>query len=394
MAVTGRLEDTGVPGILQVFAQGKKTGRLTFSSSDSQAVVVLLQGQLVYAASNSVRETLGHCLISRGSIDGNTLAEALTRQHASKHSVRLGNVLQEMGAVTEEEILDIVTSQARRVLREIVGWTVGFFKFEKMDLQDGGEIPVDLNDFLIEEGLRVDRVLLDIAMDEDQDLDENEGDVASLSLSLREVIGQVSHPTINAEVTQALLSFSSAFLERAVLLLHDAGGFEGIAHFGLPAETSGAVRDVRLPASDNLFTEVLESRQCTTGPRGPDTLGGLAAVFGLDEPREVVVCPLVVNDEVLLLLVGEAGGRTIGSADLLEAVMLQTGLVMEKSLLEQRVKALEGQLEALKAQAQPTEPPTESKVSLSDGGLSKPSGTGIAESSQRIADLLAGRTQG
>ncbi|MEM1247909.1 MAG: DUF4388 domain-containing protein [Acidobacteriota bacterium] len=393
MAVTGRLEETGVPGILQVFAQGKKTGRLTFSSSDSQAVVVLHEGQLVYAASNAVRETLGHCLISRGTIDGDTLAEALSRQHASKNSVRLGNVLQEMGAVSEEEVLEIVTGQARRVLREIVDWTVGFFKFEKMEFDDGGEIPVDLNDFLMEEGLRVDRVLLDIALDEEED-ESDEEDVTALSLSLREVIGQVSHPTINAEVTQALLSFSSAFLDRAVLLLHDSGGFEGIAHFGLPAETSEAVRDVRIPDSDQLFAEVLENRQCTTNPLTPEALGKLAHVFEVDEAREVVICPLVVNDEVLLLLVGEAGGRSIGSADLLEAVMLQTGLVMEKALLQQRVSSLEKELEELKSKAEAAPEPTESRVSLASGGLAQPSGAGIAESSQRIADLLAGRTQG
>ena len=233
MAVTGRLEDTGVPGILQVFSQGRRTGRLVFTTALDQAVLILREGQLVYAASNAVRETLGNILVSKGSIDTDVLAEALHRQHQDKQSRRLGSVLVEMGVVSSDEILDVVRNQALGVLKYIVGWETGFFKFEKLELADEGEIPVDLNDFLIEEGLRVDQALFDIAIDEEDELEAAKANERPPRVSLREIVSRLSHPALNAEITQALIQFSQAFLDRTVLLLHKGGALQGISQRGV-----------------------------------------------------------------------------------------------------------------------------------------------------------------
>ncbi len=393
IAVSGRLEETGVPGLLQVFSQGRRTGRLVFSNAESQAILVLRDGALVYAASSSVRETLGNALVSRGILDTATLAEGLRRQHESRRSVRLGSVLEEMGAATRDQIMDVVRSQALGVLKEIVGWTSGFFKFEKLDLEDEGELPVDLNDFLIEEGLRVDQALIDIAFDDDE-----EGEEAAPRgprVSLREVVGQVSHASINAEVTQGLLQFASAFLERVVLFLVKGGTLEGIAQAGLAEGAEAQVRTLTFDvAASPLFREVAEEQTSRCTPVKEGTLAPLLPVLG-EAPRHALVCPLVVNGEVTLVLYGDARNGDITNADLLEAVMLQTGLAMEKAILEQRVAELEKQLEEQQTAQVQTPQEQTGRVSLESGTLSTPgSGTGIAESSQRIADLLAGRTSG
>ena len=346
-------------------------------------MLVLRQGQLIYAASDAVRETLGNVLVSRGAISPEVLAEALQRQQQSERSTRLGSVLQEMGVATRDEIQDVVRSQALGVLKDIIEWQEGEFSFEALDLADEGELPVDLDGFLMEEGLRVDHALLDIAfLGHDTEEQPDSPEVPSQTVSLRDLVAQVSQPAINAELTRALLSFAASFLSRTVLFVFKNHVLEGIAQSGVDHPNADTlVRDLRLDVAQHPFLQhVIAAGHCFSGSVDPPSaLGPLASALG-EPSTEVVLCPLIVNGEPALLLYGDSNGAAIDDANLLEAVMLQTGMAMEKAILEQRVAELEKKLE--ERQKEPRQkavaPPA------------PPSG-GIAESSQRIADLLAGK---
>ena len=135
------------------------------------------------------------------------------------------------------------------------------------------------------------------------------------------------------------------------------------------------------------FEQIIGTQRTFCGPiDGRNAIGGLADFLGDPEPREAVVCPLVVHGETTLLLYGDAGGRPVDHADLLEAVMLQTSLAMEKAVLQARINELEQELE------EALQSPKESSVFTQGGTPAQTAGGTSAESSQRIADLLAGRT--
>ena len=66
----------------------------------------------------------------------------------------------------------------------------------------------------------------------------------------------------------------------------------------------------------------------------------LMSKLGGDAPGQAAAMPLVVNDDVLLVLYGDNGGSgtPLGSFDELELLLLQAGLAMEKRLLEKRIE--------------------------------------------------------
>ena len=82
MSLVGRLEDIELPELIQFLANNRKTGRLTLSRRDGHGVVLMRLGRILYAASNSVRETLGSLLVCprahhRGDAHGGARAPAL-----------------------------------------------------------------------------------------------------------------------------------------------------------------------------------------------------------------------------------------------------------------------------------------------------------------------------
>jgi hypothetical protein len=88
---------------------------------------------------------------------------------------------------------------------------------------------------------------------------------------------------------------------------------------------------------------VIESK---TAHRGPleltegnlNFIGQLGGVM----PTEAAVLPLIVDDEVLLVLYGDnsPGNAPLGSLEPLEILLNQTGLAMEKRMLEERIERL------------------------------------------------------
>ena len=70
-------------GLLQVLAQGSKSGKLTVTQRGAQAIVLLREGRIVYAAASFAYETLGNILVCSDRIDEETLSKALAVQFSS-----------------------------------------------------------------------------------------------------------------------------------------------------------------------------------------------------------------------------------------------------------------------------------------------------------------------
>ncbi len=98
MSLVGRLEDLALPDIFQIISLSKKTGTLIVRSRKGTGMVVFKSGQVIQAASDSIRDSLGNILVSQGMLDEASLSRALALQK-QKSDTPLGMILVEIGAV-------------------------------------------------------------------------------------------------------------------------------------------------------------------------------------------------------------------------------------------------------------------------------------------------------
>ncbi len=391
-ALAGLLSAREFLGLLHVLSQSRRSGRLTLTSSAARALLILRGGRLIYAASTSARETLGNILVCEQLIDEDTLHEALRRQHLSGRQQRLGVILEEMDVLTPDILRLVVELQARRVLQEVLDWDRGYFHFEPLEIDDGGEVAVELEDFLVDDGLRLDSMLLDLSERPDlaqaaklqpragEDVLSEVG--AGPTLSLRSAMRQISQPLFNAEMTLALLDYAGSMLDRGVLLLRRSDRLLGMAQFGLvqSSEPSPAIRRMSLPLDQpSAFRSVVERGETVRGvldatrvhQRFLDALGESTSV------HDAVLLPLVVRGEVVAVFYGDSRNSEIASVVSLEALLLQAGLSLEKGMLEARVQELEAKLAQQREQEPEVTPPRE----LPNDSIE----------ALRIGSLLAGR---
>src|SRR3990172_3010463 len=80
MSLVGRLEDLALPDIFQIISLSKKTGTLIVRSRKGVGMVVFKNGQVIQAANDSIRDSLGNILVSQGMLNEAALTKALAQQ--------------------------------------------------------------------------------------------------------------------------------------------------------------------------------------------------------------------------------------------------------------------------------------------------------------------------
>ncbi len=103
--------------------RAKVTGAVHFESGKRKKVVVLENGQPLAVRSNLARESLGRRLLDAGRIDELTFTESVRRSKAT--GKRQGELLVQMGAITEAALREVLADQAGDKLTEIFSWTEG-----------------------------------------------------------------------------------------------------------------------------------------------------------------------------------------------------------------------------------------------------------------------------
>jgi hypothetical protein len=375
MSLCGTLQDLPIPDLLQMIAANRKTGRLVLTRRDGHGVIAFRNGKIIYAASNSVRETLGNILLHERLITESTLLEALERQSRAAQEKRLGQVLVEMGALDEARMEHVVRGQTQRVVSEFLRWKSGFAKFELLQIPDHGEVEVDARDFLLAAGLNADELLLGILGKGDPRIDTSELDMGQVLrsapwvsgpadaatglpepppdpprdpvppsfASLKTIMSEIRSPAFTGEVSLGILRYAARSFARGVLFARGYDGFLGMGQFGLGSKA--AVREIRIPLDEpSIFLEVIERKEPFRGPLDDRYWNiHLGRQLGGPLPHEVVAIPMVVDSKVVLIFYGDnvPDNAPIGAIDDLELLMIEGGLVIEKALLEARLQSLE-----------------------------------------------------
>ncbi|HEX2165484.1 MAG TPA: DUF4388 domain-containing protein [Thermoanaerobaculia bacterium] len=369
MSLFGRLEDLSLPQVLQLLSMNRLSGKLSVTRQDARGTVVLRDGKVIFATTNTARETVGSLLLLKRLVSVSRLTEALEIQGASPQEKRLGTILVEMGAIDPATLRQVVAEQFARVLGELFGWRSGYLRFQHLAVEERGEVAIDAHDFLFEEGIATDGLVLRVMAEAGDERTERAAGRAFDRLiaesgdpdgarpvrrtSLKEIMAELRAPAFPGEVGLHILRFADGFFRRGALFLATGRLITGIGQFGFDHLGDRGVRKVRVPADQpSVFLDVIETRESYVGPLEETFWNAyLAGKLCGRMPRQVAVLPLAVGDRVELLLYGddEPVGDRLPDLEPLEVLMIEAGLALEKRSLEARLRALEGRQTAAAA---------------------------------------------
>lgn len=357
MSLFGRLEDLSLPHVLQILATNRVSGKLSVTRQDARGTIVLRDGKVIFATTNTARETVGSLLLLKRLVSVSRLTEALEIQGASPDERRLGAILVEMGAVDAETLRQVVSEQFARVLGDLFRWPSGYVRFQHLAVEERGEVAIDAEDFLYEEGIATDRLVLSVLAESrdqaaagaavDRLLAESASAQPVRRTSLKEIMAELRTPTFPGEVGLSILRFADGLFRRGALFLVAGRLVTGIGQFGFDHLGDRGIRKVRVPADQpSVFLEVVETRETFRGPLEETFWNTYLAgkLGGGHRPRRAAVLPLVVDDRVELLLYGdnEPGDEPLPDLEPLEVLLIEAGLALEKASLEARLQVLEG----------------------------------------------------
>lgn len=315
MSLVGRLEDLALADIFQIISLSKKTGTLVLKSKAGAAVVVFRNGQVIQAATDNLRDTLGNILISRGLINERDLTRALETQKKLGGGIRLGQILVEMGYLGQQDLEGTIREQIENMIYSLLSWEDGFFNFDLGEVTPGDKIEVVTQEFLLKAGLNPEYLLMEGArvMDEKKRDDragpgkapsagafpadapfpspkEGEGsgtarkkaasefsefleeqgmvqpasqvsgeERAALDRSremstLKSMFEELRFPTATAEITLLVLRYASEVVNRAVLFMVTREEVKGLGQFGMEVKEGSAdqkVRQIKVPVSES-----------------------------------------------------------------------------------------------------------------------------------------------
>jgi len=137
MAIQGTLKTMSLTDLLQFLAAGRKTGTLKFDRGKITKQVYFQKGMIVGSKSNDPREYLGQTLLHYGKVNEKQLQEA--REHQRKSGSKLGEVLVELGFLSEGDVLSILKTRTLDAIYDLFLWNEGQFEF-----YDDEAIPEDL----------------------------------------------------------------------------------------------------------------------------------------------------------------------------------------------------------------------------------------------------------
>ncbi len=384
MSLVGRLEDLALPDIFQIISLSKKTGTLIVSSRKGTGMVVFKNGQVIQAASDSIRDSLGNILVSQGMLDEAALARALALQKREA-DMPLGMILVEMGAVSTQTLETVVRKQIEEIIYDLLSWEEGFFNFELGDIAPKDKIEIDTQEFLLKSGISAEYLLMEGTriLDERRKDEKKRGGSSPRSAAqpskpaashhvsyepakeefrtriekeeprreitaLKSMFDELRFPTATAEVTLLILRYASEVVNRAILFMVKKDEVRGLGQFGIELKGRSAdqvVRNIKIPLNKpSLFLSVVETRRSYLGRFEPSECNTyLATELGGTVPGTVLAIPLIVDGKVALIVYGDnlPDEKPIRGMDTLEIFMNQAGMALEKALLEKRLAELQ-----------------------------------------------------
>jgi two-component system, OmpR family, response regulator len=126
---TGDLGEEPLPEILRTIHHYRVPGVVTATSGDVVKKIYLMGGNVIFATSSDLRDSLGAYLKQSALVSSAELRLSVDRIDPS-HGKRHGELLVEMGVLTPEQLRQIVTEQVKAILYSVFSWEKGGVTFE------------------------------------------------------------------------------------------------------------------------------------------------------------------------------------------------------------------------------------------------------------------------
>ncbi len=158
MAIEGPLRELGIHDVFQLLDLSRKTGTLGVTSElrDNEGTVHFQNGRVVSAAIKSNPHRIGDLLMRGGRVTAAQIAAASAAQKERNDGKRIGEILLEMGAITQKELERQVRIQIEAVIFELLSWREGFFRFEEGPPLDSPMVQIGTEALLMEGARRID----------------------------------------------------------------------------------------------------------------------------------------------------------------------------------------------------------------------------------------------
>jgi tetratricopeptide (TPR) repeat protein len=157
MAIEGPIRELGIHDVLQMLDLARKTGILTVRSQRmmDEAVVHVVDGELVFASRRRSMRLLGQQLLRDGKLTEGELERALELQRRDPRQ-RLGAILTEMGCLDPGELELQLRFQIEETIYDLLSWEEGYFRFDETDDVPSGPVRVRVDTLLMEGARRLD----------------------------------------------------------------------------------------------------------------------------------------------------------------------------------------------------------------------------------------------
>ena len=129
MRLDGSLDDFGLPDVLQLLSQTRKTGALHLQASeeDRKGVIRLGGGAIDAACSDLRRQVLARRLVGAGLVTDDALSDAADDVRGGAPS--LLRALLDRSGLTSDEVNHLAADQATDAVCELLRWSAGTFSF-------------------------------------------------------------------------------------------------------------------------------------------------------------------------------------------------------------------------------------------------------------------------
>jgi hypothetical protein len=337
VTITADIEDLAVADFMMVLTQNQKTGQLTIENGEERLKLAFRNGDIVYASSTGVRETVGAMLVRRGLVSEEQLEAALQLQKKQEGAALLGQILVEMDAVTAADLTGVVYLQFQNVIREAMAWNQGVGTFEPMDIPDLGEVRVDPREVILETGIRTEQILLSGAAVHDEA--NREGGSPDYFKAVRDVLANLKEESlvVTSEMAATILKDANKLVRRAILFLVYPNALSVVGGFDSDdREASLAMagrRIERLDGEESAISWVIDEGRSYRGRlKEGDGNRPLKELLGDQIPKEVIVIPVIVDRKVAGVLYGDNGSEdsAIGNIGDLERVVARVAREMGK----------------------------------------------------------------
>lgn len=141
-ALTGDLSAFSLADIFTLLGMAKKTGGLRLTRGAESRTLHWEGGEIVFARSNSVRDSLGNFLVRKGIITPEQNAVSASK---IDETTRHGKVLVRMGFITADQLLWAVKQQVLEIIYSLFHWRGGFFEFVDGEAESKEKITLSMS---------------------------------------------------------------------------------------------------------------------------------------------------------------------------------------------------------------------------------------------------------